>query len=227
MVLLAALFGAGCVHDYQPLSGLHEPVVVDTRLQNLAGLRVTTVCDRGDLLSRTENSQMCRYLGQLFENQGATVINLTGGNTDMMDAPIEGEKVEEPTTDLLVELRHRRIRKGHHPESWVLNYLTLYIVPGIRESTFAIDVTVRDGEGFMLEKRTLSGRIITRYGVAPWVVEKIVTNELKTGGEDPEEYTAEAQLSKDVFGQISQLVFNASVRRELLEARRDQAGGPP
>ena len=49
--LLLGASNLGCVHVYQPMSGLHEPVVVDTSMANFPDLRLTVFCDRGELLS--------------------------------------------------------------------------------------------------------------------------------------------------------------------------------
>ena len=55
-----ALGGSGCVHTYQPLSGLHRPVVIDTGVANFEGVRLAIYCPPGDLLDASEAACVVR-----------------------------------------------------------------------------------------------------------------------------------------------------------------------
>ena len=50
----------GCVPIYQPLRGLNTPVVIDTQVQNLAGVRLTVHCFPGGMLTPLTAQELCQ-----------------------------------------------------------------------------------------------------------------------------------------------------------------------
>jgi hypothetical protein len=211
--------GTGCVRIYQPLRGLNTPVVIDTQVGNLTGVRLTVHCVPGDMLDRLSADELCRKVGVVFENQGATVTTistLSGAEGDIGDAP-ETAAEPIPETDLLLELRARKIHQAKNPMLWMLCVASLTVVPASTEYTFAQDVVIRDGTGFLLAQETLQGRIVQQFGIASWLGNAVL-DAFWRAPED--ELTGEAMshdLSTDLYRQLSQTVFNAKMQWLVLQ----------
>lgn len=152
-LLALHLLLAGCVTSYQPMSGLHRPVAIDTDYANFADLSLTLHCLAGPVLDASQARDLCRKLSRLFENQGCAVETRTstGRPSDSDEAPGAGPA----RTALNMRLSSRLI---HEVETDLIlwSYWTDY--------TFAQDVVVTDETGFLLVQETLTGRFVTRLG---------------------------------------------------------------
>jgi hypothetical protein len=210
--------GSACVPIYQPLRGLNTPVVIDTQVQNLAGVRLLVHCVPGGMLDRLSADELCRKVGVVFENQGATVTTVTpAGSVDGIgDAP-ETEPGTMPETDLLLELRARKIHRAHNPMLWVLCAVSLTIIPASVEYSFAQDVVIRDATGFLLAEETLQGRMITQFGVTVWVGNALMNSFWRAPEDKLTDATMRTDLSTDLYRQLSQAVFNAKMQWLVLQ----------
>jgi len=217
------LTGSGCVHTYQPMSGLHDPVIVDIQAPNLADVSLTVYCVPGPDLSPQEASVLCQHVGTLFTNQGAEVRTVTSSRAlqaDDLGSALDARDAEEdpaPTTDLVLELRGRRLNESNDPLMWALCYASFTLVPAVSEFTFAQDAVVRDGSGFLLATDTVQGRIVRQFGGSVWVGNRILDRLFR---EDADEVTGDAaknDLSDDLYRQLSQLVYNAKVQWQVLQ----------
>lgn len=201
MLALAVCWLGGCATVYQPLSGLHRPVAIDTRYANFTDLGIALQCLPGPLLNQGQARLLCRKLQRVFENQGATVRTRTSlGRPSAEDEKQEGpDRLLAPTastpapgsapvanSELTIRLRTRVIhkKKTYYFIFWGL--LTDY--------TFAQDVHITDENGFLLAQGELTGRLVKR---------------LRFKGNDKE-------FSKDFYDQLSQLALNAKLRRQIL-----------
>jgi len=212
---------SGCmVRVYQPLSGLHRPVVTDPRMPNFRDTRIDVHCVPGDLLNNQQASALCQKVRVLFENQGAQVRTyLSAGRTDEDSVEAigtEGAVGAAPRTELSVELRARKVHASNHPLSWAFCIASFTVLPGVTESTFAQDLVVRDGSGFLLVSDSLEGRIVTRFGFGPWLGNAI----FDLWRDEPDDVLGEAMsqdLSSDLYRQLTQIVFNAKMHARVLE----------
>ena len=212
VALLAS--SAGCVPIYQPLRGLNTPVVIDTQVQNLAGVRLTVRCVPGGMLTPLTAQELCQKVGVVFENQGAMVTTVaTPGGLDggLEDRP-ETTPAAMPETDLDLEIRTRVIHQAHNPMLWVLCVLTLTIVPSSTEYTFEHDVVIRDGTGFLLAEETLQGRMVQQFGIAAWTGNALFNWVWRLPEDDITYETMRHDLSTDLYRQLSQAVFNAKMQ---------------
>lgn len=214
-----AMLSAGCVQVYQPLSGLHAPVVVDPRVPNFQGVRLTIYCFPGDLLSAQEASTLCQRVETLFENQGAVVSARTSTRAESAALGELAPGDDGPVTaDLVLELRSRLLNESNDQVRWALCIATSTLVPGVIDMSFAQDVVVRDGSGFLLASDSLQGRIVRRYGVTAWLGNAILNYTVREPDERVVEETAGEELSADLYQQLTQLVFNAKMRWQVLHA---------
>ncbi|MFT4623595.1 MAG: hypothetical protein ACI8PZ_002251 [Myxococcota bacterium] len=223
IALWGGLLGlGGCVvRKYQPLSNLHRPVVIDPSAANFDDLALTVHCVPVGLLRGPQAGSLCQKLGTLFENQGATVTTLdtVGRFQETFDAPAEAgaEGPATPRHDLILEVRARETHKSHHPLSWVATVATFTLVPAVYESSFAQDVVIRDGTGFLLATDTLEGRVVQRYGLGNFLITALADlgrqrdRRLTTG-------VADRELSGDLYTQLSQQLFNAKLHWSVLQA---------
>ncbi len=204
------------MHVYEPLSGLHRPIVIDTGDANFPGLKLAIYCPAGGALNPSEAASLCRKVGMLFQNQGAEVTTSIRDNRQRDDFAQTGEAVAEPAEELVLELRAREIHQSNDPLSWLLCMGTFTLVPAITEYSFAQDVIIRDAGGSVLLSDTLQGRIIRRFGAGAWAGNKV----LDLVWRDPEDEligeVAQRELSQDLYQQLSQLVFNATMRAGVL-----------
>lgn len=223
LLVVLPILASGCMlRVYQPMSGMTRPVVVDTTAPNLEGWRVDVKCLEGDLVSRRDASKLCQKVTALFENQGARVKVATAGPARFGE--VRDDTGELGPADLSVVLSSRKIERVNRPLTAVMMYVSIGILPTIWDQTFAQDIEVRDGSGFLLGRSTLEGRIVERMGFGPWVGNKLMDWLWR---EPEEELTGDAfqrNLSEDLYSHLSQEVFNARIQAEIL---REQVQGPP
>ena len=224
VVLLLTGCGRALVVVYQPLSGLHRPVAIDPQLPNFTDTRLDVRCIRGTLLNDSQAGVLCDRVETLFTNQGAEVHTYVGEGPLDGDGPVadaleigagEGAAPVEPRTRLLVELRARETAASIHPFSWVLYAASFTVIPGVIESSFSQEILIRDDSGFLLVSDTLEGRIVTRYGLGPWLGNQLL-NLTREKADKLTEDTARKDLSADLYRQLSQDVFNAKMRARVL-----------
>lgn len=216
---LASALQVGCaVHVYQPLSGLHQPVLIDPSVANFQDLNLAIYCPPGDHLDGGEAGALCRKVGVLFENQGAVVTTATRDRRLADEAPPPGEPGEEaaPRADLVLELRTTELRTANDPVSWLLCWGTFTLVPAVTESIFTQEVIIRDGSGFLLESRSLRGRIVRSFGLGTWLGNKALDLVWRDKEDELTGDVAKRELSADLYQQLSQLVFNAKMRSQVL-----------
>jgi len=207
--------------------------VVNPQLPNFQDVRLTVHCVPEDLLNAEEAGMLCQKVGMLFENQGAVVTTTTtlhGGiegssGAPEVSAPEADDEAAQPTvptvptvpTDLTLQLRARRLHRSSHPVSWVLSIGSFTVLPGITETTYAQDVVVRDGTGFVLVSESLEGRIVEHFGFGSWAgntfLDLVARDEAdKLGGD-----AFDRVVSADLYRQLSQLLFNAKMQWEVLQ----------
>jgi hypothetical protein len=208
------------VQVYQPLSGLHRPVVVDPQMPNLRDVNLEVYCVPGDYLSAEENRRLCRRVGALFENQGAMVSTYTQDRRapqEELEAPTTTDTATGPRTDLTIELRSRETYSNRNPLSAWLCWSTLTMVPAVTETSFAQDIVIRDGTGFLLVSDTLQGRLVRYFGLGTWMVNQAMDLVWREEADKVSGDAANQDLSDDMYRQLSQLMFNAKMQWEVLQ----------
>jgi hypothetical protein len=157
-------------------------------------------------------------VGSLFENQGAEVRTGTTAAAlrDEPFPPRESVDDDDPLRpDLAVVMRAERVHTATHPVSWLLSGITFTLVPGVTEQTFTHEVEVRDGQGFLLLTDDMTGRLVTYSGAGTWVGNKLLDWLLRDDDEKLTGEVANAELSADLYGRLSQLLFEAHLRERV------------
>ena len=216
-ILVAILGGTGCVTVYQPLTGLQRPVAIDRATDNFAGQNLLLRCLPADDVSPSagrENAQkLCGKVSALFSGQGAQVDLAQTGSGAFSMAPITGTA----RPDLVIELRTRQLHAANPPFMWALCIMTCSVVPAYREATHAIDVSIRDADGFELASESYQARFVEYVGGGIWVVNRALDYTVR---EENEQVLGSAQkdFSRDLYQQLTQLAFNARVRAAVLRS---------
>lgn len=222
-LLTGALLLVGCVRSYQPLSGLHDPRVVDPGLPNFRDVSLSVHCVPTDYLGRIESAKLCRRVGSLFENQGAVVRTYTHARgaglaeDDALAQPMGAGIPLEDRTALVLELRARQVHTSSHPLSWALFSVSFSLLPGVIEETFAQDIEIRDDSGFLLVRHTMEGRLVQSFGAGTWAGNKVLDWTVRPSEEELTGDAVQRDLSADLYGQLSQLMFNAKIQRQVLD----------
>ncbi|MCB9761283.1 MAG: hypothetical protein H6739_15685 [Alphaproteobacteria bacterium] len=221
---LVALLLGGCVHVYQPMAGLQQPVVVDTRSPNLGDVRVTVRCFPGELLNDHEAGSLCDKVGTLFELQGAQVTVATDLR-EPMDGPPQAAEEDDPVDwiDLIVELRARELHRSNDPIRWAICAVTYTLVPAVTEATFTQEVVVKDGSGFLLASESMTGRLVRYFGLGAWVGNAVLNLMVRDRQDRIFPGTASEDLTNDMYRQLSQTVYNAKVQAGLLREASPEA----
>jgi len=203
----------GCVTVYEPLLGLQRPVVVDMNAPNFEGQKILVRCLPNDHLSPQDMDILCSRTRGVLANQGAEVETSVPRRSGSRAA--DREEGAAPA-DLIIELSGRLLHEDNVPILWILSYLSLTLVPAITEFTFAQDVSIRDQEGSLLIADSLQGRIIQYFGAGVWAVNAALDMAVRKEDEKINEDVSKKDLSRDLFGQISQLAFHAKTRARVL-----------
>lgn len=221
--VLASL-GTGCITVYQPLTSLQRPVVVDSRLPNFEGAKLKVRCHAGDDLPQGDAQALCRRLGTLFRNQGAEVDT---------EVPLSGRAVsqspDEVKADLVLDVRSRLVHQDSSNLLVLLAYMTATIIPVYSEYSFEQEVTVRDATGSLLASDKYQSRFVEYVGAGVWTVNWVLDLLVRPPEEEIAGDVAKKEFSRDLYGQLSQLMFNAKVRSQVLSEFNAPAppGVPP
>lgn len=193
LMLLGLMLGlalSGCSRMiYQPMSGLHRPIAIDTQAANFVATAIDLKCSSDPALGEADVRKTCRRLKRLFERQGAQVTMRTAFDKPDRDADDDAVSPEDAPrrpggVQLFIELHAQQLHaQSSLPFFW----------DHTADFTFAQDVTIRDATGFLLARDRLTGRFV-RHLAWPWQDDDAIP------------------FSRDFYGQISQLAFNARMR---------------
>lgn len=214
---------SGCVTTiYQPLTSLQRPIAVDTGIANFEGLRLLVRCVPGDYVDRAGATLLCRNVATMFRNQGAHVD---------VEVPRKGREAAardpEAKPDLVVDLKSRLLHQETNPPLLVLSVITFTLVPTINEYSFAQDVTIRDARGALLASDSLQGRFIRYGGFGVWAVNWVLDLAVRPEEEELAGDAAKRDFSRDYYGQLTQLAFNARMRQVVLRGFEPTAAPSP
>ena len=94
--------------------------------------------------------------------------------------------------------------------------MSFTLVPTIAEFTFAQEVTIRDGAGFVLASDSLQGRFVRYFGLGVWAVNSALDFLVRSDEEKLTGDAAQQEFTRDFYRQLSQLAFDAHMRSLVL-----------
>lgn len=205
-----ALALSSCVSVYQPLVSLQRPVAVRTEAGNFVGVRVLIRCAPGDYLEPVDAERLCRKVRAVFANQGAEA------EVEIPRSDGSASQVERSTKpDLVIDLTSRLAHEDNSKLLWLVSFATFTLVPAISDYTFRQDVSIRDADGFLLASDTYQGRFVRYFGLAVWLGSTAL-NWVRSDAEKLSPGALHRDFSRDFYGQLSQLAFNARMRAKVL-----------
>lgn len=237
---LASMLSSSCVTIYEPGDALRKPSVIDPRLANFQGTRVFVRCKqpkRPDetILDRVipnplnnDGDALCQKVRTLFANQGAEVETAVVRGDPSEARPTEGKP------DLVIDLATRVLYDEENALLGVANCVSCTLVPTRQELRYAQTITVRDGDGALLKESEFKSRFVTFSGCGIWSVNYLLdvffrddANDLIGDTPFDPDGAGRRDHSKDFYGQLSQLAFNARVRARLLQGAPLKLPPPP
>jgi hypothetical protein len=220
------------------MSGLQAPVVVNPAHPNLDGVQVALSCQAWPPLGPQDATRLCGRVQRLLEVQGATVRDgQAPADPGALDPPAPAAAADPlalprlspapappaPTgPDLRLSLTARVVHRARYPLSWLACAATATLVPAWSEATFAQRVEIRDARGALLVDRELQGRTVRRFGAGA-LLGALVDRVARDPSRQVSGPAADRALSADLYGQLSQALYNAHVQDR---ARRSAARGP-
>jgi hypothetical protein len=240
VLALASAWSSSCVTIYEPGDALRKPAVIDPRLANFQGTRVFVRCKqpkRPDetILDRVipnplnnDGDALCQKVRTLFANQGADVETAVVRGDPSEARPTEGKP------DLVIDLATRVLYDEENALLGVANCVSCTLVPTRQELRYAQTITVRDGDGALLKESEFKSRFVTFSGCGIWSVNYLLDvffrddqNDLIGDTPFDPDGAGRRDHSKDFYGQLSQLAFNARVRARLLQGAPLKLPPPP
>lgn len=215
LLALHAVSSTGCmtVTFYQPQRAIHRPVVIEHSPTNFAGLRILVRClSHDDYMPAGDAAKLCGKVAEDFEKQGAeTEWVAPVGATYVEPVVFEGQR-----PDLTVEIGSKIDHAYGYPLSTVTSCLTCTIVPGVSEQTFSQRVVVYGRDRSVLSEEVFRERFVEYHGCGVWSLNYIIDWVFR---EDDQAISGDAgkkDFTRDFYGQLRQLTFNARVRSEVL-----------
>lgn len=224
VVLTLALGATGCaVTLYQPLKGLQRPVVLASSPRNFEGLRVLVRCNvHEDYMPRGDATKLCRFLATSLDEQGAeTEWVVPQGKNFVEPVVFEGERA-----DLTLEIESRIEHEYDYPISQVFYILSWTMIPSYREQTFTQRVTVYGRDKSVLAEDFFRERFVQYDGCGVWSLNWIIDWVARDEHNKVSGDVGKKDFARDFYGQTRQLLFNASVRSDLLGLHTRRVAAP-
>jgi hypothetical protein len=197
----ALLLLSGCITVYQPLQTLQRPVVVELDKDNFDGVRVAVRCQAGSDITKGESKRLCQKVERVLANQGAVIAT--------------AETTQKP--DLIVELESRVL---HHEVDTLMSLLfgvSLTLIPAVTDTSLSEEVTIRDGDGFVLARDSFQARFVTYMSSVVWAVNGLLDLLVRPPEERLTGKSQQAVVSQDFYSHLSQLAFHARMRALVLQ----------
>jgi hypothetical protein len=209
------LLSIGCmsVTLYQPQKAIHRPVVVENAPDNFDGLRILVRCvSHREFLPTSDASKLCANLSQEFLRQGADsqFVVPVGANW------IEPEVFDGETPDLIVELQSRIDHSYKNPITHAASIMTLTLVPYITEQSFSQRVVVFGKDRSVLAEEVFKERFVQYNGCGVWSLNYILDWFFRDDDQDLMGKSGQKDFTRDFYGQVRQMTFNARIRSEIL-----------
>ncbi len=213
LVLCGLLGASGCVTVYQPQRAIHRPVVIERAATNFAGLRVLVRCNaHKEFLPVSKASLLCGKLAQDLEQQGATTEWVVPYGASFVEPPA----FEGAGADLTIEIESKIEHQYAYPLAVCLSCYTCTTLPTIEEQTFSQRVVVIGRDRSVLAEELFRERFVQYGGWGVWSLNYLLDWLVRDESQALSGDAGKKDFTRDFYGQIRQLAFNARVRGEIL-----------
>lgn len=215
---LALSLLSGCVTVYQPLQTLARPVALDITEANFEGLKVLVRCPAGEFVKAGDAKRLCNKIQRVFTNQGAlTEGGLLSAKPARRSQDPEPQAAApgmpaSPKVDLIIDLKGRLLHFDIDKLMGALCVVSLTLVPCVSDTSLAQDVTIRDGDGFVLATDSFQARFVSYFGLAMWAVNGLLDLLVRAPEDRLIGNAQKAEVSDDFYSQLSQLALHARMR---------------
>jgi hypothetical protein len=192
---------------------LQRPTLVDPASPTFNNSRLLIRCMPSEDLPAGDAEKVCRSLSSSFRQQGAECETAVPRQPDDAQPHLA---FDGRGADLIIDITSRTEHAYDYPALAIASVVTLTTVPVIEEQTFSQEVTVRGRNRSVLATETLRARFVTYTGYAVWGLNWLMDWLFRDDDNDLSGDVANRTFSNDFYRQISQLVFNARVRSDLL-----------
>ena len=219
LALLASLalttisLGSGCVTLYEPMGVLQRPTVVAPATSTFNETRVQVRCLSSDDLPTGDAEKVCLLVSQSLRAQGAETETIVPRQLDELPA---SQAFDGAGADLSIEITSTTEHHYDYPLLAAVSVITLTAVPSVAEETYRQDIVVRGRNQTVLAQETLRARFVTYVGVVVWAANYVADWFLRDDDNDLSGDLGFKDFSKDFYGHVAQLTFNARVRSDLL-----------
>ena len=209
------VFASGClsVTVYQPQKAIHRPVVVMPAETNFTALKILVRCHADDDdLHPDDASKLCNGLAEDFRRQGAESESVVPSGKSY----VEPEVFDGARPDLVVEIESKIDHEYEYGAMAAASILTLTLVPSVNEQTFSQRVVVFGRDNSVLNEEVFRERFIEYNGIGVWSVNYLLDWFVRDDNNQMSGDAAAKDFTRDFYGQIRQMTFNAKVRSEVL-----------
>jgi hypothetical protein len=184
-------------------------------------LKITVNCLEGEILNASAATALCNKVSALLENQGAKVetntVRTLGKKLTVQDN--NGSNADK-NSDLTVILSAQTLVINRNTWMWAISIPTFTLFPVAAEYVMQQQVEILDSTGFMITQDAFQARFIRYFGIGYWTTNKL----LNLIARDPEDEISDQKIrdsfSRDFYGNLSQTLFNAKMRLEVLRMAR-------
>ncbi len=215
VIATQGVLATGCmsVRLYQPHRGLHRPVVVPKGDATFAGMRILVRCyAHEDHHPPDEAAEACSKIANEFTQAGAETEWVVPSGLGY----VEPKVFDGQPPDLTIALENKIEHDYSNPFTMVACVFSASLIPTVDEVTVAQRVMILGRDGSVLQEDVLRARFVTYFGFGVWSLNYLLDWFVRTKADALSGDAPKANFSRDFYGQIRQMAYNAKVRSEIL-----------
>jgi hypothetical protein len=212
-LLLQLMAATSCVTIYQPQRAIHRPVVVPSSPTNFEGLRVLVRCNSHEkYLPVGDAARLCGRIADDLEQQGAICEWVVPVGANFVEpSGFDGEEA-----DLTLENREQDRPRLRLPVDGRAFCLTCSMIPTMEEYTYSQRVVVFGRDRSVLTEEVFRERFVQYTGLGIWGLNYLIDWLFRSDEDALSGDAGKKAFSRDFYGQIRQILFNARIRSEVL-----------
>jgi|GEM_PF-6326158 len=186
---------SGCitVTHYQPLGGLQRGYAIDYKQVNFSGLTLRVACTESELVNASMADRLCERVRRTFEAQGAKIL----------DDETSGAE------DYRITLAAKGLYLFRNQWMWPVSIVLFTLFPVEQEWAIEQNILVTRADGTPVARKTFQARFVWYWGAGYWALNKLFNVAVRSEGEKAGEAMVRRDFSRDYYGNLAQIVYNA------------------